>query len=442
MFKLIIEPEPNNIKIKPDTIIWGVDGGLYTPFSCILEIKDRWERFKKKIVKKEGKRCWICGEKDRYYGEPEDFWEYNDKNHIRTLVAIHYLCEKCSLIKHGWCSPSICRESIQIALKGPYYRSKELINHFCKINHYSIKQFRSHEKGAFKLWKKRCPQEWKSNFGKYSESIIKLLEAEKVEKIKFSIGTSLRNLPFTSFSVLCLRWRCVHLWRKFRNRVVKNLDYKCCYCGAKEKLHLHEPHKADNKKLTFKLLKPHLLCPDCHSMPKSYFGIVMDFGKSGELFGDRLKVNRVISRVKNSLKWKGLEVKKYKKQIQHLARQLTKKNWNKNYKKIEFDKVYNPLAEDILNHFNEKHIKVYYGDVKKFAYTLNFLKKVMNRKNFGCIITATESEFKHYPRFEIPYKIPLKVLKKKVSVSRISLKISPEVDNWKIKVAGLVENPK
>ncbi|MCL0041537.1 hypothetical protein M1N12_00465 [Peptococcaceae bacterium] len=58
------------------------------------------ERSRKSFLKKkEGRKCWVCGAENLRL-EVHEFWEYNDKNHIQKLVAIHYLCSMCHKIKH------------------------------------------------------------------------------------------------------------------------------------------------------------------------------------------------------------------------------------------------------------------------------------------------------------------------------------------------------
>jgi len=432
IFKLKIDPPLN--RYSEYALLQNLEK-IYHVFIPLYTLKrlEKWEEFKEKIAKKEGKRCWICGKKDNY-GEVEEFWEYNDKKHIQTLVGIHYLCERCSLVKNGKGSPIFWRS---LGLKGSCYRRKELINHFCKVNRCSVKQFKAHEKEIFKIWKKRNKYEWRYNLGKFSKQIFDLFQAQKINKIEFFIGEPRRNLLFTSFSILCLKLRCQHLWTKFRNRLVKTLHYRCSLCGAKEKLHLHEPHKIDNKRLTFKLLKPYLLCSDCHDRVPSFWGIKVRYiygQNSDEEILDGTKINQIIEKIKYSLERHGVNAKQYKAQIKHLIHQLKNRNWNKNYKKIEFDKVYNPLIEDILNHLNGRVIKVDYLWTKELVGILLLLKKSINRRNFGCIITAVTSKELgdyYYPDFHSSltdaYKIPLKVLKKKVPVSRLFLKISKKL---------------
>ncbi len=153
MFKLIIELVPSTV--------W---------FSSIYQIyknrnqSSRWSKIKKEIFEKEGRRCWVC---DKEYGrlEAHEFWEYDDENHIQKLAAIHHLCDMCHKIKHIglWCYTE--KGSKQLAKSG--LTREDLINHFCKVNNCSRKQFEEHERRAFKIWGERSRYEWKQDFGKY-----------------------------------------------------------------------------------------------------------------------------------------------------------------------------------------------------------------------------------------------------------------------------------
>jgi hypothetical protein len=125
----------------------------------------RWNEIKRELFEKEGRRCWICG-KETIRLEAHEFWEYDDKNHIQKLKAIHHLCDMCHKIKHigFWCYTKRGRN--QLAKAG--LTKEDLINHFCKVNNCSKREFEKHEKEAFKVWRERSKYEWKQDFGKYS----------------------------------------------------------------------------------------------------------------------------------------------------------------------------------------------------------------------------------------------------------------------------------
>lgn len=123
----------------------------------------KWREVKRKLFKEEGQRCWICGQEGRL--EAHEFWEYDDKNHIQKLVAIHHLCSMCHKIKHigFWCSTEDGRE---LLAKSGLTRD-DLINHFCKVNDCSREEFERHEEEAFKKWAERSKYKWVQDFGEY-----------------------------------------------------------------------------------------------------------------------------------------------------------------------------------------------------------------------------------------------------------------------------------
>lgn len=125
----------------------------------------KWQKIKNMLFEKEGHRCWICG-KEGSQLEAHEFWEYDDKNHIQRLIAIHHLCGMCHKIKHigFWCYTSDGME--QLTKSG--LSKEDLINHFCKVNNCTVKEFKMHETKAFRIWEERSRHEWKQNFGEYN----------------------------------------------------------------------------------------------------------------------------------------------------------------------------------------------------------------------------------------------------------------------------------
>ena len=129
-----------------------------------------WKKIKKDLIEKEGKKCWICG-KENTVLEAHEFWEYDDIRHIQRLVAIHHLCSMCHKVKHVglWLHTEVGRKRLaQLGLS-----REDIIQHFCKINNCSQKDFEEHEIEAFKIWKKRSRYNWKQDFGKYQKYFLK-----------------------------------------------------------------------------------------------------------------------------------------------------------------------------------------------------------------------------------------------------------------------------
>lgn len=123
----------------------------------------KWKKIKEELFEKEGRRCWICGKEGHL--EAHEFWEYDDINHIQKLTAIHHLCDMCHKIKHigFWCHTE---DGIKLLAKSGLSK-EDLINHFCKVNKCSRKEFEKQEEEAFKIWRERSKHEWKQDFGIY-----------------------------------------------------------------------------------------------------------------------------------------------------------------------------------------------------------------------------------------------------------------------------------
>ncbi len=123
---------------------------------------NKWRDIKNNLFEKEGHQCWICGKKGIRL-DAHEFWEYDDKNHIQRLVAIHHLCDLCHKIKHIglWCHTlDGQRQMMELGLT-----RNDLIKHFCKVNNCPAEEFERHEKEAFRIWEERSRHKWKQDFG-------------------------------------------------------------------------------------------------------------------------------------------------------------------------------------------------------------------------------------------------------------------------------------
>lgn len=149
------------IELVPSTVWFSSIFQIYKKKGQLKE----WKKIKRKIFEKEGKHCWICRAKNHRL-DAHEFWKYDDRNHIQKLIAIHHLCFLCHQIKHigFWCYTS---EGIKILEKSGLSR-KDLINHFCKVNNCSKKEFKSHEQEALRIWRERSKYKWKQDFGEYN----------------------------------------------------------------------------------------------------------------------------------------------------------------------------------------------------------------------------------------------------------------------------------
>jgi len=92
-----------------------------------------------------------------------ELWSYDDKKHIQKLEGFILLCAMCHHVKH------IGLAGI-LASQGKLDYNK-VVEHFCKVNRCTKRDFEKHEAKAFETWRKRSEYQWKQDFGKYKEFI-------------------------------------------------------------------------------------------------------------------------------------------------------------------------------------------------------------------------------------------------------------------------------
>lgn len=118
-----------------------------------------WKEIKNIIFEQEGKKCYICNFKGLL--DLHETWHYDDVNKIQKLVALHHLCKKCHAIKHlGF---SFLTDEGEYSLKSIGLNKEMIINHYCKINNCSKKDFEEHKDEAFKIQSERSLYEWKQD---------------------------------------------------------------------------------------------------------------------------------------------------------------------------------------------------------------------------------------------------------------------------------------
>ena len=144
------------VELVPSTV-W--ESSLYR-----LMPKDVWNRIRDDFIKKNGRKCQICGETQGIMNLHE-IWKYDDENHVQRLEGFILLCKMCHHVKHIGLAGILANEG-----KLNYH---DVIKHFCEVNNRSEKDFKKHVDGAFKIWEERSKYEWKQDFGKYEEFIKK-----------------------------------------------------------------------------------------------------------------------------------------------------------------------------------------------------------------------------------------------------------------------------
>jgi len=126
--------------------------------------REVWDRIRNEIIENNGRKCQVCGETEGTMNLHE-IWEYDDVKHVQRLKGFILLCKKCHHIKHIGLARILANEG-----KLDY---NEVIEHFCKVNDCTKKEFEKHKAKAFDVWSKRSEYEWKQDFGGYGEFIKK-----------------------------------------------------------------------------------------------------------------------------------------------------------------------------------------------------------------------------------------------------------------------------
>ena len=121
-----------------------------------------WDNIRNDIIKENGSKCQICGETEGKMNLHE-IWKYDDEKHIQKLEGFILLCTMCHHVKHIGLAGILASQG-----KLDY---DDVVDHFCKVNICTKKDFENHEKTAFETWRKRSQHPWKQDFGKYKEFI-------------------------------------------------------------------------------------------------------------------------------------------------------------------------------------------------------------------------------------------------------------------------------
>ena len=144
------------IELVPSTV-W------YESLYRLLE-REVWNGIRNEIIAKNGRKCQICGETEGKMCLHE-IWEYDDTRYVQKLQGFVLLCEMCHHVKHIGLAGILADEG-----KLDY---DDVIEHFCRVNECTKKDFEKQRSEAFDIWQKRSKCEWKQDFGKYGALVKK-----------------------------------------------------------------------------------------------------------------------------------------------------------------------------------------------------------------------------------------------------------------------------
>jgi hypothetical protein len=110
--------------------------------------KQDWDFLRNECYAHAGYVCEICGGRgSRHAVECHEIWEYDDLNHIQTLVGLIALCPKCHKAKH-----------MALAREMGWHHEAE--RHLCAINKWDEKTLQAYLDEVFELFEQRSQHAW------------------------------------------------------------------------------------------------------------------------------------------------------------------------------------------------------------------------------------------------------------------------------------------
>lgn len=121
-----------------------------------------WNKIRIEIIRENGRKCQVCGETEGIMNLHE-LWRYDDGKHIQKLEGFILLCKMCHHVKHIGLAGILASQG-----KLDY---EKVVEHFCKVNKCTKREFKEHEVKAFETWERRSKHQWKQDFGEYKEFV-------------------------------------------------------------------------------------------------------------------------------------------------------------------------------------------------------------------------------------------------------------------------------
>jgi hypothetical protein len=104
-----------------------------------------WSRMRRDILEEARHRCEICDAGDRL--ESHERWEYDDSRHVQRLAGLVALCQRCHEVK-------------QIGLAGVRGHRARAMEHYSRVNGWSMQDAELYIEAAFETWHRRSVHEW------------------------------------------------------------------------------------------------------------------------------------------------------------------------------------------------------------------------------------------------------------------------------------------
>jgi hypothetical protein len=137
-----------------------------------------WDKIRFLSYEAADNKCEICKETGKEQGykhnvECHEIWEYDDVNHIQTLVGLISLCPICHHVKH-------IGRSIKVGI------FHECVKQLAKVNKWTREQIDVHIGASFEQYHERSKHEWELDLSLLNEAPYEL-EIDTTKKRIFEV---------------------------------------------------------------------------------------------------------------------------------------------------------------------------------------------------------------------------------------------------------------
>lgn len=125
--------------------------------------KQRWDKFRHKLIESNGARCAICGNtKKKLHGH--EVWDYREKKTVGTavLLRVEIVCIDCHDIHH-WARTTKLFQGGRITSE----RYGLLRKHYRKINRCRQADIDRHFLHSLRIWSRQSKKRWKIDWGDF-----------------------------------------------------------------------------------------------------------------------------------------------------------------------------------------------------------------------------------------------------------------------------------
>jgi len=157
----------------------------FSSVRTMVSSKD-WDKLRFASYKLADNKCEICKKTGKEQGykhnvECHEIWDYDDENHIQTLIGLISLCVRCHQVKH-------IGRAMAIGIE------KQCYEQLIIVNKWNAEQVKQHIVESFELHKQRSKFEWKLDISilkaepyniKLKETENRIFEVKKYKKKKY-----------------------------------------------------------------------------------------------------------------------------------------------------------------------------------------------------------------------------------------------------------------